>query len=206
MPKSTPNIGAPRSTAPDRARAVLDWLERKGTDRVRDGMTRYGIPNASAFGVPVGVLQGEAKRLGRDHSLAAALWKTGRYEARLMAAFIGEPAKVTVAQMDRWCGDFDSWAVCDSVYLHLVDRSPHAWGREATDDRNFVKKSVHWALRAIGRRSRSLNVAVMQAAERLAASPDATARRIGRDALRKLVVEQARLAARGPRATARATS
>ena len=40
--------------------------------------------------------------------------------------------------------------------------------RAAGDDRNFVKKAVSMALRAIGKRSRSLNAAAVAAARRLA--------------------------------------
>ena len=49
-------------------------------------------------------------RLGRNHKLAAALWATGVYEARMLASFVGEPERLTPAQMDRWCRDFDNWA------------------------------------------------------------------------------------------------
>jgi len=42
-----------------------------------------------AFGVPVNVLQKYAKQLGRNHELAAALWETGWYEARMLASFCG---------------------------------------------------------------------------------------------------------------------
>ena len=57
--------------------------------------------------------------------------------------------------------------------------------REAKDERNFVKKGVSWALRAIGRRrSPRLQVAALATATRLAESPDSTARWIGKDALR----------------------
>ncbi len=56
----------------------------------------------------------------------------------------------------------------------------------AGDDRNFVKKAVHMALGAIGRRSPALHAASVSLARRLAASPDATRRWIGRDALREL--------------------
>jgi 3-methyladenine DNA glycosylase AlkD len=58
--------------------------------------------------------------------------------------------------------------------------------REATDDRNFVKKGVSWALRGIGHRNARLHAAALGLAERLAASPDATARWVGRDAVRDL--------------------
>ncbi len=42
------------------------------------------------------------KRLGRNHELAAALWETGVYEARMVASFVDDPSQVTPAQMDRW--------------------------------------------------------------------------------------------------------
>ena len=42
--------------------------------------------------------------------------------------------------------------------------------RAADDDRNFVKKGVNWALRAIGRRNRTLRVRAMALSKKLAAS------------------------------------
>ncbi len=107
--------------------SVVATLRRLGTKATRDGMARYGIPSDRAFGVPVGAMQKLARQLGRSHDLAAGLWETGWYEARMLAAFVDEPARVTPAQMDQWCRDFDSWAICDTVCFHLFDRVPHAW-------------------------------------------------------------------------------
>jgi len=90
-------------------------------------MTRYGLPSDKAFGVAVGAMQKYAKSLGRNHELALALWETGWYEARMVAAFVDEPERVTPAQMDRWCRDFDNWGICDTVCFALFDRSPHAF-------------------------------------------------------------------------------
>ena len=56
-----------------------------------------------------------------------ALWKTGWTDARMLAALVGEPARVTPAEMDAWCRDFDSWGIVDTVCFTLWDRSPHAW-------------------------------------------------------------------------------
>ena len=59
-------------------------------------------------------LRRKSKRLGPNHELAAALWDTDRYEARMLATFIDEPGeRVTSAQMDHWCRDFDNWAILD---------------------------------------------------------------------------------------------
>ena len=212
------------------AEEVVAQLQRMGSKSVRDGMARYAIPSHNALGVPVGRMRQYAKELGPSQALAEALWKTGWYEARMMAAFVGEPERLSVARMDRWCRDFDSWAIVDTMCFSLFDRSPHAFAsvdrwagwseefgkragfallaclalhgrgddddyyakrlalieREATDDRNFVKKGVLWALRGIAERNATLRQAALTTARRLAESEDKTARWIGTTALREI--------------------
>jgi len=56
----------------------------------------------------------------------------------------------------------------------------------ASDERNFVKKAVNWALRQIGKRNLALHPAAVSAAKRLASSKDASRRWVGKDALREL--------------------
>jgi 3-methyladenine DNA glycosylase AlkD len=58
--------------------------------------------------------------------------------------------------------------------------------RAASDERNFVKKAVSWALRGIGKRNAKLHAAAIKLADRLAKSKDPAARWIGKDALRDL--------------------
>jgi 3-methyladenine DNA glycosylase AlkD len=220
----------PAANRRGQVRAVLAELEAMSTKRDRENLKRFGITANKAFGVSMVNMQKLAKRLGRNHELAAALWKTGWYEARMLTSFVDEPARVTSAQMDRWCRDFDNWGICDTICFHLFDRTPHAWSkvnrwhdergefvrraafallaslalhdkqtgdepfvealalveRAATDDRNFVKKGVSWALRLIGRRNRFLNTQAVRVSRRLAASPAAAARWIGKGALREL--------------------
>lgn len=62
----------------------------------------------------------------------------------------------------------------------------------ATDDRNFVKKAVNWALRQIGKRNPELRAAAIEVAERLASADNTSARWIGRDALRELSESKSR--------------
>jgi len=129
----------------DEVQSVLTWLKRHSTKATRDGMARYGIPSDHAFGVTMANMKVLAKRLGRNHELAAGLWDTGWYEARMLTSFVDEPERVTPAQMDRWCRDFDNWGICDTVCFHLFDRTPHAWRKVARwcDRREeFVKRAA----------------------------------------------------------------
>ena len=129
----------------DKVREILAWLERRGSKRNREWMARYGIRSSKIFGVSVATLRERAKRLGRDHDLAASLWDTGWYEARMLAAFVAEPARVSSAQMEVWVRDFDNWAICDTVCFHLYDQTPRAWRKVEQWSRRrdeFVKRAA----------------------------------------------------------------
>ncbi|MCX6995558.1 MAG: DNA alkylation repair protein [Kiritimatiellaeota bacterium] len=58
--------------------------------------------------------------------------------------------------------------------------------REATDERNFVKKAVNWALRQVGKRNPALRRTAMQTARRIRQLDSRAARWIAADALREL--------------------
>ena len=126
------------------AATVLDWLRAKRTKRDLDNLARFGISAPKAIGVSMANIQAIARRTGRSHALAAALWKTGWYEARLLTAFVDEPDRVTPAQMDRWCRAFDNWGVCDTLCFKLFDQTPHAWskvGQWSVQRGEFVKRA-----------------------------------------------------------------
>ena len=58
--------------------------------------------------------------------------------------------------------------------------------REATDERNFVKKAVNWALRNIGKRNLNLNEAAINTAREIQRLDSKSARWIAADAIREL--------------------
>jgi 3-methyladenine DNA glycosylase AlkD len=224
-----PSTASQRPVA-ERVAAALAALRQKATKHTLQGMARYGLPSDRALGVSVSDIQRVAKECGRDHELALALWGTGIYEARMLCAFVDEPARVTPAQMDRWCRDFDNWGIVDTLCFKLFDQVPCAWSRvakwkdkrdefgrraafallaclaahdkeapdarfleglrfveaAATDERNFVKKGVSWALRMIGRRNARLHAAAVAVSRRLSASSNAAATWTGRGALKEL--------------------
>jgi 3-methyladenine DNA glycosylase AlkD len=130
-------------SVPANAKEVLAWLERVGTRRTVEGMARYGLPSDRAFGVTVGAMRAIAKRIGKDHAMAAALWKSGWYEARMMASLVDDPALVTGRQMEAWAADFADWGICDTACFHLFSRTPHGWEkarRWSKSPREFVKR------------------------------------------------------------------
>jgi 3-methyladenine DNA glycosylase AlkD len=71
----------------------------------------------------------------------------------------------------------------DEIFLHFLP----VIVRESTDDRNFVRKAVNWALRQIGKRkSSALRAAAIATAQRIGQLDSRAARWIASDALREL--------------------
>ena len=62
----------------------------------------------------------------------------------------------------------------------------HIIKRESIDDRNYVKKSINWALRQIGKRSPSLNKIAITFAEEIKEINSSSAKWVGSDALKEL--------------------
>lgn len=140
-----------KKSAPSRGdvETILAALKRLGNKKTRDDMgTRYGIVGPTAeksFGVPMAKMLKLSKELGRSHDLALGLWETGWYEARMVACMVDEPEKVTKAQMDKWCSDFDNWGICDTVCFKLFDQVPHAYGKVkqwAVHKDEFIKRGA----------------------------------------------------------------
>jgi 3-methyladenine DNA glycosylase AlkD len=215
---------------------VMKKLKSMENRKNKEGMARFGIKTDKAYGISLYELRPLARKIGKDHKLAQKLWASKVHEARMLAAFIDEPEKVTEKQMERWVKDFDSWDICDQTCSSLFDQTPYAykkaveWSkrkeefvkrsgfvmmaalsvhdkkakdkdfekffpiiiRESTDDRNFVKKAVNWALRQIGKRNKQLNKKAIKVGKEIKKKDSKAARWIASDALRELESEKVR--------------
>jgi 3-methyladenine DNA glycosylase AlkD len=127
-----------------RAEEVLKILQSLGSKKAREGMEKFGITSDRSLGISTPVLKSVARKLGRDHRLAAELWACGIFEARVIAALVDEPDKVSQSQMDRWVGAFNSWAICDGCCCYLFRRTPFAWNKAAEwskHPKEYVKRA-----------------------------------------------------------------
>jgi len=65
--------------------------------------------------------------------------------------------------------------------------------REASDDRNLVKKAVNWALRQIGKRNINLNRTAIETAKKIQEMDSRSARWIAHDTIRELTSDGVQL-------------
>ena len=212
---------------------ILKKLRDKAKPANVEGMAKFGIVAEKRMGVSVPDMRKIAKETGKNHNLALELWKTGIPEARIVAALVGDPEKLTEKQMEDWVKDINSWDVCDQVCMNLFEKTPLVWKkiidwsereeefvkrtafaliaclawhdketedekfigllpvikREATDERNFVKKAVNWALRNIGKRNTNLNRIAIKTAREIQLIDSKAARWVASGAIRELESE-----------------
>lgn len=110
-----------------RAKKIIVEFKKRANPKDAAGMARFGIKGKVFGGTCMPVMKKMAQKIGKDHALAAELWRSGIREARLLAIFIEDPGLVTEKQMDNWVNDFESWDICDGACLHLFDRTPWAY-------------------------------------------------------------------------------
>ena len=106
---------------------ALQKLKAKARPEQLEGMARYSIVGEQRLGVSVPDMRKIAKDLGKNHKLALELWKTGIPDAKIVAAMIDEPEKLTEEQMEEWVKGINSWDICDQVCMNLFEKTPLAW-------------------------------------------------------------------------------
>jgi 3-methyladenine DNA glycosylase AlkD len=115
---------------------IIARLEKLKNPKNIEGMKRFGITPKQCFGVPMPVLRGLGKELGKDHALAQELWAIDTRETRILASLVDEKDKVTEAQMDQWVKEFSYWEIVDQVIINLFEHTPFAY-----------KKALEWSVR-----------------------------------------------------------
>jgi 3-methyladenine DNA glycosylase AlkD len=121
---------------PPRANQLIAQMRTKGTARNRKVQERFGIRASEVLGVCAPELRKLARSVGSDHALALELRRSGVFEARILAALVEDPTKLTPKEMDTWALEFENWADCDAACYGLFDRTPHA-----------APKAVEWSRR-----------------------------------------------------------
>lgn len=95
-PKST-SAAVPRMTL----QQAMSELEKAGSAQTCKTYARHGA-SEPMFGVSFGTLKKLLNRIKIDQELAEALWETGNFDARNLAAKICDPANFPPRVLDRW--------------------------------------------------------------------------------------------------------
>ena len=123
---------------------VIANLKQHANAQAVEGMVRFGIRPAQALSISIPTWRKMAREIGRNQALAVALWASGIHEAGILASMIADPQLVSVALMEVWVNDFDSWDVCDQVCGNLFDKTPYAYQKAkewCQQEKEFVRRA-----------------------------------------------------------------
>src|SRR3989344_4955189 len=168
-------------------------------------MVKFGINSKNTLGISIPILRKLAKEIGTNHTIAQQLWDSGIHEARILASMVDDPKQVSdktphafqkAKEWTRRDNEFEKragFALMACLAWHDKNSSNESFShffslikQAATDERNFVKKAVNWALRQIGKRNRNLNKMAIGTAQEIIKIDSKTAKWIATDALREL--------------------
>ena len=102
---------------------ALKQLEALGDEKQRAHNAKNGAGD-NQNGVKMGDIRNLAKKIKSDHELALALWKTGNFDARLLATLIVKPRQLSAAEMEQWVADAGSMQLAEWVGSYVLKQHP----------------------------------------------------------------------------------
>ena len=107
--------------------ALLAELESLSDEKMRKHHLKAGA-GENLFGAKMGDVRKIAKRIKSDPVLATQLWKTGNFDARMLAILIMKPKDLSAEELDGMIREVDYGWLADWLNNYVVKKHP---GQEA---------------------------------------------------------------------------
>lgn len=95
----------------DQALAALKKAGKANTVKI---YARHGV-TGPCFGVSYADVRALARKIGTNHDVATALWRSGNHDARVLAAMVADPSAMDVATITKWLTESDNYLLADGV-------------------------------------------------------------------------------------------
>lgn len=129
---------------------IVEEIKKLSSVKAKEAQVYFGISGVNSYGLTTPQMRLIAKRIGKNHSLALQLWKTGIHEARHIAAMVADPEKLNDKLMESWLKDFNSWDIVDGTCSSLFRKSEKAFDKaiEWTKRKKEFEKRAGFTLMA----------------------------------------------------------
>jgi 3-methyladenine DNA glycosylase AlkD len=95
----------------------------------------FGMESLRVLDVPHERLRALAAEIGvPNQPLAASLWRSDLYEAKILACILADPGAFTEESIEEWMSGIASWVICDYCCGEMIWKMPFA-----------KKKASEWA-------------------------------------------------------------
>lgn len=115
---------------------IITTLKQMATPQAKASREYFGITGVNSFGLTTPQIRSVAKKIGTNHDIALALWKTGNHEAKHIAAMIADVNMLDNRLMELWIKDFNSWDIVDGCCSSYFRKS-----------KNAFEKAIEWTKR-----------------------------------------------------------
>lgn len=105
------------------AQSILERLQPLANDKTKGIYTRQGIKE-TILGINRTPLRQMAKEIGQNHDLALDLWRTGIFEARLLASMLFDPKRFTLSEVEDLVRSTLSLQVLDEFTFDVFEDTP----------------------------------------------------------------------------------
>lgn len=139
---------------------VLALLEKNKDQRGIEHWKKSPYGKIESFGIGLTKLKTLSKKIGKDHSLAAELWKSNYWDARVMSILIEEPKLVTEAQVEKmvnekWFGGFvHVFCTMLMAKLPFLKKKIDEWTKSKDDT---VRRCGYASLYVLARESKEID-------------------------------------------------
>jgi 3-methyladenine DNA glycosylase AlkD len=122
---------------------TLAELKALGDEKIYAQNKKRGVGDAQ-FGAKLGDIRKVADQIKSNHPLALELWKTGNFEARLLALLLVKPKNLSAEELDRMVREASIAQVADWLNAYIVRNHPD----KESLRRVWMQDRDPWAARA----------------------------------------------------------
>ncbi|MBT1686285.1 DNA alkylation repair protein [Dawidia soli] len=122
---------------------TLSALKSLANEKMYTHNLKHGA-GKDQYGVKLGDIRTVGNKIKKDHALALELWNTGNIDARLLAALIIQPKKLSVQELDELVKSITFVQEADWVNAYIVKDHPD---RESVREK-WMDAGNPWAARA----------------------------------------------------------
>jgi 3-methyladenine DNA glycosylase AlkD len=123
--------------------SILKELEKAGNAATRKALLACGV-KYEAFGASDAAIAAIAKKVGRNHELAHELWKSGNFDARVLATLVADPKQLNAAQVDRWARDAGNGPVAEAAARIAAQAAAMNAGVKFADAKRWSDSPDEW--------------------------------------------------------------
>lgn len=139
---------------------LIEILKEMADQRALANWERLNLQSKDIYlGTGMSKVKERSKKIPKDHDLAMECWRSNIYDAKVMACFIDEPAKISSEEADEVIDKIDVWGLGDQYVKNQVAKTPFKIAKAeqwANDKREYVRRAGYQLIQILAKEDETL--------------------------------------------------